>query len=43
MLISIPSLARRLSHIMLYVDEKSNLANITLIPCKLLGGQVRLK
>ena len=34
---------RRLSHIMVYVDGKFKLANMLLIPCKLLGDEVRLK
>ncbi len=34
---------QRLSHIMLYVDGKSKLAKIALIPCNLLGDKVRLK
>src|SRR5260370_40847519 len=36
-------LCKRLSHIMLYVDGKSKLAKIALIPCNLLGDKVRLK
>jgi hypothetical protein len=38
-----PILRMRLSHIMLYVDGKSKLANIALIPCKLFRDWVRLK